>query len=77
MNFLIDATLPRRITLIFQERGHTAVHTLELPEGSATADSALLDYDEKGNLVSLEILDASRRVNVPSKIKYQVSPVAG
>lgn len=28
-------------------------------------------------LVSLEILDASRRVNVPSKIEYQVSPVAG
>ncbi len=37
----------------------------------------ILDYDEKGNLVSLEILDASRRVSVPSKIEYQVSPVAG
>ncbi len=36
----------------------------------------ILDYDDKGNLVSLEILDASRRVNVPSKIEYQVSPVA-
>jgi len=37
----------------------------------------ILDYDAKGNLVSLEILDASSRVNVPSKIEYQVSPVAG
>jgi uncharacterized protein YuzE len=36
----------------------------------------ILDYDDKGNLVSLEILDASRRVTVPSKIEYQVSPVA-
>lgn len=41
MNFLIDANLPRRITRIFQDRGHSAVHTLELPEGNATADSAL------------------------------------
>ena len=32
MNFLIDANLPRRIVRIFQERGHDAVHTLELPE---------------------------------------------
>jgi predicted nuclease of predicted toxin-antitoxin system len=33
MNFLIDANLPRRIVHIFQERGHNAVHTLDLPEG--------------------------------------------
>ena len=38
---------------------------------------SILDYDDKGNLVSLEIMDASHRVNLPSKIEYQVSPVAG
>ncbi len=37
----------------------------------------ILDYDAKGNLVSLEILDASSRVTVPGKIEYQVLPVAG
>ncbi|MGZ9221656.1 MAG: DUF2283 domain-containing protein [Anaerolineales bacterium] len=37
----------------------------------------MLDYDDKGNLVSLEILDASRQVSIPSKIEYQVSPRAG
>ena len=36
----------------------------------------ILDYDDNGNLVSLEILDASHRVSVPSKIEYQVSPSA-
>jgi uncharacterized protein YuzE len=35
----------------------------------------ILDYDASGNLVSLEILDASRRVALPSRIEYQVSPV--
>ncbi|HUE98065.1 MAG TPA: DUF5615 family PIN-like protein [Anaerolineales bacterium] len=51
MNFLIDANLPRRLVRIFQERGHDAVHTLELPEGNAIADAALLDYSEKNNCV--------------------------
>jgi predicted nuclease of predicted toxin-antitoxin system len=51
MNFLIDANLPRRLTRIFQERGHSAVHTLDLPEGNATADAALLDYSETNNCV--------------------------
>ena len=49
MNFLIDANLPRRIARIFQERGHSAVHTLDLPEGNGTVDAALLDYSEKNN----------------------------
>jgi predicted nuclease of predicted toxin-antitoxin system len=51
MNFLVDANLPRRIIRIFQERGHNAVHTLELPEGNATPDAAILDYSEKNNCV--------------------------
>lgn len=35
----------------------------------------ILDYDGAGNLVSLEILDASRRVGLPTQIEYQVVPV--
>jgi uncharacterized protein YuzE len=46
-------------------------------ESDEDKPGVILDYDDKGNLVSLEIMDASRRVNVPSKIEYQVSPVAG
>ena len=49
MNFLIDANLPRRLVRIFQERGHDAVHTLDLPEGNATTDAALLDYADENN----------------------------
>lgn len=49
MNFLIDANLPRRLVRIFQERGHSAIHTLELPTGNATSDAALLDCSEANN----------------------------
>lgn len=31
----------------------------------------ILDYNERGNLVSLEILDASRRVTETRKIEFQ------
>ena len=46
-------------------------------ESDEDKPGVILDYDDKGNLISLEILDASRRVNAPSKIEYQVSPVTG
>ena len=34
----------------------------------------ILDYDDAGNLVALEILDASRRVSTPTSIEYQIVP---
>jgi uncharacterized protein YuzE len=48
-----------------------------IAESDEDKPGVILDYDDKGNLVSLEILDASRRVSVPSKIEYQVSSMAG
>ncbi len=57
------------LTVIFTE--------MPVAESDEDKPGVILDYDDKGNLVSLEILDASRRVNVPSKIEYQVSPMTG
>ena len=37
----------------------------------------ILDYDASGNLVSLEVLDASQRIRLPNQIEYQVAPVGG
>lgn len=34
----------------------------------------ILDYDEHGNLISLEVLDASKRVTDARKIEYQATP---
>jgi uncharacterized protein YuzE len=54
------------LTVIFTE-------TL-VAESDEDKPGVILDYDASGNLVSLEILDASRRVTFPSRIEYQVAP---
>jgi uncharacterized protein YuzE len=57
------------LTVIFTET--------PVAESDEEKPGLILDYDAQGNLVSLEILDASQRVNVPGKIEYQVSPLGG
>jgi len=61
-----------------RERDSLTVIFTETPVAESDEDKPgiVLDYDADGNLVSLEILDASRRVNLPGKIEYQISPLA-
>lgn len=47
MNFLVDAQLPKRLCAWLREAGHDAIHTLELPLGNRTTDTAILDIAER------------------------------
>lgn len=54
------------LTVIFTEA--------PVAESDEDKPGVILDYDAKGNLISLEILDASQRVPFPTRIEYQVAP---
>jgi uncharacterized protein YuzE len=56
------------LTIIFAET--------PVAESDEDKPGVILDYDASGNLVSLEILDASHRVTVPNRIEYQVAPLS-
>jgi len=55
------------LTVIFAET--------PVAESDQDKPGVILDYDAAGNLVSLEILDASLRVGLPTQIEYRVIPV--
>lgn len=45
----------------------------EIVESDEDKPGIVLDYDQEGNLVSLEILDASRRVSETRKVEFQMA----
>lgn len=50
-----------------------------LKDGASVSESdedkpgVILDYDEGGNLISIEILDASKRVTEADKVEFQTT----
>ncbi len=59
---------PRTDTLTVILRDDTPV--AESDEGKP---GIILDYDEQGNLISLEILDASKRVTETRRMEFQLT----
>jgi YD repeat-containing protein len=51
------------LTVIFRE--------VPVAESDEEKPGVILDYDEAGNIVSIEVLDASRRVEEPRKVTLQ------
>ncbi len=54
------------LTVVLKERA-TVVESDEDKPG------VILDYDENGDLVSIEVLDASQRVSEAKKIEFQTT----
>lgn len=61
--------------VIYDPRTDTLTIILsEMPvaESDEARPGIILDYDVEGNVVSLEVLDASRRVARPTQISYEL-----
>jgi uncharacterized protein YuzE len=46
---------------------------VRVTESDEDKPGVILDYDDRGNLVSLEVLDASQRVSEASKMEFQTT----
>ena len=44
-----------------------------IEESDEEKSGVILDYDKDGNIIGLEILDVSRRVENPHSIEYSIS----
>jgi uncharacterized protein YuzE len=60
-----DATTDS-LTVILNEKA-------SIVESDEDKPGVILDYDKKGNLVSLEVLDASKRVTEAKRIEFQTT----
>lgn len=59
---------PKTDTLSMIFKDNTAV-----AESDEDKPGIILDYDREGNLISLEILDASKRVTEARKVEFQMT----
>ena len=66
-----------KVTYDCQTDTLTVIFT-ETPVAESDEDKpgVILDYDAAGNIVSLEILDASHRVMVPTRMDFQIAPAS-
>ncbi len=74
MKFLLDAQLPKKISLFLNYKGHDSLHTLELPNQNRSKDSELntLSIQEKRVLVSkdMDFVESLLISDKPYKLLY-------
>ena len=74
MKFIIDAHLPRRLSIALNNAGHDSVHTLDLPNGNTTKDSEInaLSLAEERILISkdADFIESLLISDKPFKLLY-------
>jgi predicted nuclease of predicted toxin-antitoxin system len=51
MKFIVDAHLPKKLSLFLGQKGFDSLHTLDLPNGNATSDEEINELSLKENRI--------------------------
>ena len=77
MKFIVDAHLPKKLSLLLEWKGYDTLHTLDLPNKNRTKDSEInqISLDEKRVLISkdLDFIESLLISNKPYKLIYVVT----
>ena len=74
MKFILDAQLPKKLSIFLQYRGYDSIHTLDLPNQNRSKDSELnnLSIEEKRVVISkdMDFVESLLISNKPYKLLY-------
>lgn len=59
----------QEVDILLIQLSDAAIH-----ESDESKPGVILDYDKDGNVVRIEVLDASKRTNAPFKLEYELAP---
>lgn len=51
MKFIVDAQLPKSLSIFFIDQGFDSIHTLDLPDKNKTKDNKILTFARKENRI--------------------------
>lgn len=72
MKFIVDAQLPRSLTVFLVQQGLDAIHTTDLPDKNRTSDQFIIDLAEKENRIviskDIDFLESFVLRNKPAKL---------
>ena len=74
MKFILDAQLPKKLSLFLQYRGHDSIHTLDLPNQNRSRDRELnvISIEEQREVVSkdMDFVESLLISDKPYKLLY-------
>jgi predicted nuclease of predicted toxin-antitoxin system len=74
MRFIIDAQLPKKLSIFLNERGYNSIHTLELPNGNHTSDTEIIELSISQNYIVItkdaDFWDIYKQKAEPYKLIY-------
>ena len=72
MNFILDAHLPQRLGRLFQQHGHQAFHTRDLPQQNRTGDTEIMQFADTHDCIVVtkdaDFVNAFYLQNRPQKL---------